>query len=264
MSRHVDRILKSSLIQTDTWYRVLLPDDYLQSEGRYAVLYLLHGLFGSFENWTDLTGLGEYIRNYRLIVVMPEGGDNWYTDTLAGEANESYLIRELLPEIDAMFRTVADRRGRAIVGNSMGGYGAFKFALKYPTLFSIAGSFSGAFHAPKLFGPSEYGNWDDLGPSVSRVFGNPKSRTRVDNDIEKILAGLTRQQIASLPYLYLDCGSQDGFLQVNREMESTLSGFGVSHEYHEFEGGHEWPYWDTRVPDLLDLVFRKLNISNLT
>ena len=262
MSRHVDRILKSSLIQKDIWYRVLLPDDYLQSEGRYAVLYLLHGLFGSFENWTDLTGLDEYIRNYRLIVVMPEGGDNWYTDTLADEAYERYLIHELLPEIDGVFRTVTDRSGRSIAGNSMGGYGAFKFGLKYPNLFSFAGSFSGAFHAPKLFGPTEFGSWEDLGPSISRVFGRANSRIRSDNDIEAILNDLTREQLASLPFFYFDCGSQDSFLQINREMDSIFSKFGVSYEYHELEGGHEWPYWDERIHDFLDLVFRKLNVPN--
>ena len=138
MSRHVDRILKSSLIHNGVRYRVLLPEDYGRSEVRYPVLYLLHGLFGSFEDWTGLTGLRSYVKNYSLIVVMSEGRDGWYTDSIVGEGNESYLIRELLPEIDAVFRTVSDRSGRAIAGISMGGYGAFKFGLKYPYLFSLA------------------------------------------------------------------------------------------------------------------------------
>ena len=262
MPRRVDRILESSLIQNGVSYRVLLPDNYGQSDARHPVLYLLHGLFGSFENWTDLTGLDSYVTNYSLIVVMPDGKDGWYTDSISSEKNESYLIHELLPAVDAEFRTVTDRRGRAIAGNSMGGYGAFKFALKYSNLFDFAGSFSGAFNAPRLFGHSEFGNWEELGPSISRVFGNASTSIRADNDIERILRELTKEQMASLPFFYFDCGFQDGFLKVNREMDTIFSKFGVLHEYHEFEGGHEWPYWDARIRNLLNLIIRKLNVSD--
>src|SRR5260221_6906184 len=143
MSSDIDGVLKSSLTRKNVLYRVLLPAGYEKGEANYPVLFLLHGLFGSFENWTELTSLGRYIQNLPLIVVMPDGGDGWYTDSADVDANESYLIDELIPTVDRAFRTIPNRSSRAIAGNSMGGYGAFKFALKYPGLFCLAGSFSG-------------------------------------------------------------------------------------------------------------------------
>ena len=84
---------------------------------------------------------------------MPEGDDGWYTDsaTVPNDKYETYIIKELIPEIDKKFRTLADREHRIIAGLSMGGYGSIKFGLKYPNLFSIVGSFSGAFDAANAY-----------------------------------------------------------------------------------------------------------------
>lgn len=252
MSNPVDSVLTSSLIQKEMPFRLILPKDYAASEKRYPVLYLLHGLSGSFDNWTDLTGIVTYAVDLDIIIVMPEGGDGWYADSV--EKYESYLIAELLPEIDGRFRTIADRRHRAIAGNSMGGYGAFKFALKFPELFAFAASFSGAFHAPTLCGQSPGGNWNDLGPSITSVFGDRENPVRMDNN----LAILVARKNDRLPYFYFDCGSDDGFISANREMDKTLLDLGVPHEFHELEGGHDWKYWDWRVRHLLEFVSEKL------
>jgi len=153
MSDLIDGVLESSLIRGQVKYRVITPQKYSGSNARFSALYLLHGLFGSFENWTDLTDLQTFAVDHQLIIVMPDGADSWYTDAGSGREYESYLISELIPEIDCRFRTIADRSGRAVAGNSMGGYGAFKFALKYSDRFALAASFSGAFDAssPKKF-----------------------------------------------------------------------------------------------------------------
>src|ERR1051325_6280870 len=145
--------LDSKLLSRKVSYRVVLPSSYSitsQAKRRYSVLYLLHGLAGHFDNWTDKTKLAAYAASYNYIIVTPEGGDGWYTDsvTAANDKYESYIIRELIPEIEKKFRTIADRDHRAIAGLSMGGYGAIKFGLKYPEMFSIVGSFSGALDAP--------------------------------------------------------------------------------------------------------------------
>ena len=145
-----DEFIKDRNAGGDSPYRILLPPDYQNGSRFYPTLYLLHGLFGSFENWTELAKL-EPVSN--LIIVMPEGGDGWYCDTAdRSEMYESRVVGDLVPEIDARYRTIASRETRSIAGNSMGGYGALKIALKYPELFGFAASFSGAFEAA---------NWDD-------------------------------------------------------------------------------------------------------
>jgi putative tributyrin esterase len=255
MSDLIDGALISSLIQKEVRYRIIVPEKYESMKLRYPVLYLLHGLFGSFENWTELTRLREYASGYKLIIVMPEGGDNWYTDIGIGEEHESYLIRELLPSVDKRFRTISSRGGRAIAGNSMGGYGAFKIALKYPEMFTFAASFSGAFDAPALSESSPGGNWGDIGPSLTRVFGRQRSRIRTENDLKYLAAKASRP----LPNFYFDCGFEDEFIMVNRNLAKAFSDLGIQREYHEFAGGHDWPYWDTRIEYLLCAVSQKLD-----
>lgn len=159
-------------------YRIILPSGYSASkQKRYPVIYLLHGLFGSSENWTTLTKLPAYAKSYEFIIINPEGGDGWYTDspTKQDDRYESYIVKELIPEIDAKYRTDASRNGRVIAGLSMGGYGALKFGVKYPAMFSLAGSFSGAL------GAASYRSTPAFAPllgSLGEAFGPAGSETR--------------------------------------------------------------------------------------
>jgi S-formylglutathione hydrolase FrmB len=116
---------------------VLLPEDYFQTSWRrYPVLYLLHGGLQDFRKFhmeDDIVGL---TRGRRLIVVMPDGGAaGWYCNpvrSFSGPRNwESFHMNQLIPWVDANFRTFAEYDGRAISGFSMGGFGALKYTAKY-------------------------------------------------------------------------------------------------------------------------------------
>src|SRR5262245_30197345 len=104
--------LSSTLMGREMPYRVIAPDEKaVAKETRYPVIYLLHGLTGHFNNWTDLTKLSEYASSYKVIIVTPEGGDGWYTDSVSNEKEkwESYIVQELIPEVDKKFRTLTTR-----------------------------------------------------------------------------------------------------------------------------------------------------------
>lgn len=128
---------------------ITLPENYTESEGvLFPVLYLLHGGEGGASVWTTQGGEVESItQKASLITVMPEGGFSWYTDWVKspkGKQNwESFHLYQLIPWIDQNFRTIASRKGRAIAGLSMGGFGAIHYAQERPDLFSFAASFSG-------------------------------------------------------------------------------------------------------------------------
>ena len=144
--------LESKLMGREMPFRVILPAGYADaanSTKRYPVIYLLHGLTGNFANWTERTDITEAARWTDAIIVTPEGENGWYTDSVTKpeDRHESYIVKELIPDIDKRYRTKAERKSRAIAGLSMGGYGALKFGLKYPEMFSLAGSFSGALGA---------------------------------------------------------------------------------------------------------------------
>lgn len=257
MTNLADRVLFSSLIQKQLSYRILFPDDYAVTETRYPVLYLLHGLLGNHKNWTELTSLAKYAGEYKIIIVMPEGGDGWYTDSV--EKNESFLIKDLLPEIESNFRTKQEKDCRAIAGNSMGGYGAFKFALKYPEIFGFAISFSGAFNATELCKESRDGNWAEFGSSITRVFGENGSRIRRENSLEDLSARTGKNP----PCFYFDCGTNDDFLTANLDLARRFINLGIKFDFQEIEGGHDWTYWDSRIRNLLPVLNEKFELSRM-
>ena len=243
--------LDSKLMTRPMPYRVVLPMSYSTSkERKYPVIYLLHGLTGRFRNWTDLTKLPAYAEGHEFIIVTPEGGNGWYTDshTKAEEKYESYIIKELIPEVEKKYRAAGTRSGRAIAGLSMGGYGALKFGLKYPEMFSLAGSFSGALGAASI---SADGRSTASIRSIAEVFGPADSETRAANDLFKLVRESTPEKIKAMPFLYVDCGNEDFLIQNNRDFVALLAEKKIPHEYRQLPGAHNWPYWDKQVREFL-------------
>lgn len=140
--------LHSEALGAPTGVRVLLPagyDDPANAARRYPVLLLLHGAGGDETSWTELSDVEGHTAGLDLIVVMPDGGSSgFYSDWIDGPAWESYHVGELVPWVDATYRTAASREGRAVGGLSMGGFGAMAYAARHPDLFVSAASFSGA------------------------------------------------------------------------------------------------------------------------
>ncbi|HEY8562985.1 MAG TPA: alpha/beta hydrolase family protein [Pyrinomonadaceae bacterium] len=248
--------LASKLMAREMPYRVVLPKNYEASRSeRFPVLYLLHGLTGHYDNWTDKTKLTEYAANYNYIIVTPEGNDGWYTDSGSVERDkyESYIVQELIPEIDGKFRTLADRGHRMIAGLSMGGYGSLKFGLKYPEKFVVVGSFSGALGAASWSVQTLGNGWKALTDSIASVYGADDSLTRKDNDIYKIVRELAPEKVAALPFFYVDCGTEDGLIKENRDFIGLLAEKKIPHEFRELPGKHDWVFWDSQVQEFLRL-----------
>ncbi|HVE58304.1 MAG TPA: alpha/beta hydrolase family protein, partial [Pyrinomonadaceae bacterium] len=192
-----DLKINSKLMAREMPYRVILPKNYEANKAeKFPVLYLLHGLTGHFDNWTDKTKLKDYAADYNYIIVTPEGNDGWYSDsaTVPNDKYESYFIQELVPEIDAKFRTLADREHRAVAGLSMGGYGSLKFGLKYPEKFAVVGRFSGALAAASFTDKTLGNGWKALTDSIMNTYGAEDSQTRKENDIYKILREISPEK----------------------------------------------------------------------
>lgn len=249
--------LDSKLMGREMPYRVTFPYTYLgEKDRRFPVLYLLHGLTGHYNNWTDKTKLSTYVHRHGVIIVTPEGDDGWYTDSSAKPSNkyESYIVKELIPEIDKKFRTLTGRESRAIAGLSMGGYGAIKFGLKYPEMFSLAGSFSGALGAASITEKEIPGA---LGRSIEAIFGPVGSETRKSNDLFEMVRSATPEKIKAVPFLYLDCGTEDFLFLNNRDFVALLLEKKVPHEYRQLPGAHNWTYWDAQVQEFLELAGKR-------
>ncbi len=254
---------ESKLVGKALPYNVVLPPLYDAPESRalkYPVLYLLHGLGGGANDWTsERARLAAHAAQYRLIIVTPEGKDSWYTDsaTVPTDKFETYIVDELIPDVERRFRALTTRDARAVAGLSMGGYGALKFGVKYPARFAFAASMSGALRAA---------SWDQndahvpafVKPSIARTYGAMSSPTRPANDLYKLFADVPPAQFAALPFFYLDCGTEDFLLESNRALAELLLTRKIPHEFRQLPGTHSWPYWDAQVQEVLKLTARRL------
>lgn len=250
--------LDSKLMARKMPYHVTLPAKYTAKENaatKFPVVYLLHGLTGKYDNWPSRTKLTEYAKGIDAIIVSVEGGNGWYTDSFtdANDKYESYIVKELIPEIEKKFRADTRREKRVIAGLSMGGYGALKFGIKYPQMFALAGSFSGALGAATY---PDLGRSDASLNSLKTVFGPADSELRKANDIFALLREATPEQIEALPFIYVDCGTEDFLIGNNRDFMNLLVQKKAAHEFRQLPGAHNWPYWDKQILEFLQIAER--------
>ena len=257
---------KSKMVGATLPYHVVLPAGYRSPDSRkarYPVVYLLHGFDGHSSSWLLEKSLTDWATRHRIIIVTPEGNNGWYTDsaTVATDKYESYIVRELIPEIQRRYRTIAARRGRSVIGFSMGGYGALKFGLKHPGRFSFAAS---------LAGPMTIATWSQimlknmgaLGRSIMDTFGPVGSETRSANDLFTLVRELSPAGAVNLPYLYLACGDDDPVLDGNRAMAHLLLSRRVRHEYHELPGGHDLSLYDEQLREVMEIAAQRMLPGN--
>src|SRR5438105_3307717 len=216
--------------------------------GPFPAFYLLHGLSDDHTAWVRRTSIERYAQGLPFIVVMPDGGRGFYTDAREGFAYETAML-DLIAYVDQTFRTDARREARVIGGLSMGGYGALKLALKHPDLFCSANSHSGALFAAHV----PYDPANPITAEFMRIFG-PNARGGSD-DLFALAEQIDRRV---LPALRIDCGMEDGLLDVNRRFHAHLDVLGIPHEYEEFPGGHTWDYWDRHAQEALAFHARVL------
>ena len=254
--------LQSKLVNKTLPYNVILPTDYnTSSTTRYPVLYLLHGLTGHYSDWVSRTNVADYAAPYRMIIVTPEGNDGWYTDsaTVVNDKYETYVLKELIPDVQQRYRTIEARYGRGIAGLSMGGYGSLKFGLKSPSTFVFAASMSGALGVARF--TEKETTASGWGTSL-QLFGPVDSETRKANDLFQIINQLSPARVAALPFFYFDCGTEDSPLifPYNRELAVLMSEKKIAHEYRELPGDHSWGYWDKQVQEVLRIAALKMRL----
>jgi len=169
-------------------------------------------------------------------------------------------LQELIPDVEKRFRASSDAGSRAIAGLSMGGYGALKFGVKYPQQFVFVASMSGALGAAS-WTESDLKGLEFIWRSLQSVYGPESSPTRAANDLGRLYRDLPAASVASLPYIYLDCGTEDQLLQVNRDFVAILMTRKIPHEYRQLPGTHSWTYWDSQVQEVLRIAAKRFSKS---
>lgn len=227
---------------------VIKPDSYRDEKKSYPVVYLLHGFAGAFSDWIKrVPALQQQADKLQLLIVCPEGAySSWYFDSPVDSSMryETYIGIEVPQYIDGHFRTVKDRKARAITGLSMGGHGAFFLAFRHISFFGACGSMSGGFDL--YASRNKFEIIKRLGDTI-RYADNWKKYS-----VLEIVESIPRDSLA----IIFDCGIADGFYPANRLMHEKMLRLKIPHDYIERPGGHDWPYWGNAVEYQL-MYFRK-------
>ena len=218
---------------------VVLPKAYLAKGSAVPVLFLLHGAGGDYTDWiTEIPEIKAYADQYRLMIICPDGGrTSWYFDSPVDKRMkyETYVSRELVNAVDGKYNVRKERSGRAIAGLSMGGHGAFYLAFRHQDVWGAAGSMSGGVDFRPF--PEEWDIAKRLGP-YSRYPGNWERNT-VTNMLHLLTGGSLK--------LIFDCGTEDFFYIVNRNLHLRMLERNIPHDYIERPGGHTAEYWRNAI-----------------
>ena len=241
--RHAQyKAFHSTTINGAASYLLYLPPDYNTSPTKqYPVVYWLHGL-GSTPRGGDsfVQALDAAIRSGDappMIAVLVNGLEySRYYDSKDGKFPvETVFIKDLIPHIDATYRTIATREGRAVEGFSMGGFGAIRFGFKYPELFSAATSLSGAFRSKAGirggFGGGE--SWSYA--HFQKIFGGDADYYAATSP--ETLATQNQDAIRDHLRIRLYGGDQDGQTRATERLAGQLTELGIEYTF-------------TKVPDV--------------
>ena len=223
---------------------VITPDS--KTQGRlFPSVYILHGYGGAYSDWTNLIrqNLPELADRYGMVMIMPDGRDSWYWDA---EKNpemqmESFFVKDLVPYIDANYPTIKTPDQRAITGLSMGGHGAMWLAIRHSNIWGNAGSMSGGL---------------DIRP-FSKKWKMDQALGPIENNAESwdkhTVINLVVSLIPGQLNVTIDCGVDDFFIDVNRNVHKKLVYAKIPHDYSERPGKHNRQYWKNSI--LYHLLF---------
>jgi putative tributyrin esterase len=210
------------------------------------VLYLLHGLSDDASAWQRYTTIETAAAMYGLVVIMPSVGRSFYTDQPNGQRYFTYLTEELPQYLSDVFDLEPRREDTLIAGVSMGGYGAFKAALRYPERFAAAASISGVLSLEILRTLPN----DPRQAEFAHVFGSLDKLAGGEHDP---LTWLKHASAApeNLPRLYIASGRQEDLYPLGLYFQEACRSQGISVDYHEEDGKHEWFFWNQQIQRFL-------------
>ena len=232
---------------------VYIPPGYDQApDRRYPVLYLLHGFANDHHSWHRYGRANDILDNLLakgaiapFLVVMPLGyGGARVNGDGTGIAPENSgqfrgdpalyerdLLEDVIPMIDGKYRTIADRKHRAIVGFSMGGGQAGRFGLRHLETFSTVGIMSAGLG----------GGGNTAAPGADPIAALAANPAKANEQID---------------LLWIACGKEDAAMKGAAALHEALGKAGIEHTFLETEGAHHWRVWRRYLRDLSPLLFK--------
>ncbi|MDP2722215.1 MAG: alpha/beta hydrolase-fold protein [Bacteroidales bacterium] len=258
--------MRSRILNQDVHFSVCLPSGYYQTAQSYPVVYLLHGLGDDETSWLEYGRISQIADEevakgeiHPMIYIMPEGFRTYYVNDYKGTfLYQDMFVNELVPFVDSVFRTIRNKQHRAVMGYSMGGFGALILHLKHPDVFGVAVPLSTSIRTDEQYITEDISGWDE---QWGRLFGAPGLRGAdrltdyyKGNNPFYILNQLSQDEISDL-HLFLDNGDKEHTLcRSNEELHILMRNKNIHHEYRVRNGGHSFTYWCSALPNALRFI----------
>jgi enterochelin esterase-like enzyme len=250
--------MTSKILKMERKYAVYLPPDYESSERSYPVLYLLHGGGDDQTGWIQF---GEVLhiadkainegKATPMVIIMPDantGRRGFANDATGTWRYEDFFFEELMPFVEKKYRIKAEKRYRAVSGLSMGGDGTFTYALHHPELFSSACPLSAGTGPLTLEDAKTRLRRDNatIADSLIEKFYKRQSVPALINAMPDSLKKSVRW--------FIDCGDDDFLYEGNSLVHIAMRKREIPHEFRIRNGGHNWTYWRTSLPEVLEFI----------
>lgn len=243
----------SNVAGFDRRMSVYTPAGYENGKGRYPVVYILHGMGGDEDAWLDQGRAAQILDNLiaqgkakPMIAVFTNGNisqeaaplenANGYDrpsmnlpKTMDGSFETSFP--EVVKYVDAHYRTIAKKQGRAICGLSMGGFHTLWISLNNPDSFNYSGMFSAAIGMGDLSKAAYPEIYSDMDAKLAKYFA------------------------AKPALLWIGIGTTDFLYESNKEFRAKLDAKAYPYEYRESDGGHIWRNWRIYLSEFLPKLF---------
>ncbi|HOI86987.1 MAG TPA: alpha/beta hydrolase-fold protein [Lentimicrobium sp.] len=264
--------VNSSILKRPIGYAVLLPAEYENTTKSYPVVYLLHGFGDNEKAWYQGGNIRYHADLYAaetgpVIYVMPQGFNTYWVNKYNGNYPfMDMLTQELMPHIDSLYRTEGHASQRAVMGYSMGGYGALILAAKNPELFGTAVVLSMSFRTDEQYLAEPQSVYDvQWGP----VFGSPGKSGNdrlspyfLEYSPFHFFTNPNDPALSGQRY-FIDCGDDEESLsETNNALHLILRQENINHEYRVRNGAHTWDYWHKSLPEafrFMGAAFRNQN-----
>jgi S-formylglutathione hydrolase FrmB len=249
----------SEVLSLYTGLTVFAPDQ--QQEDRpYKVCYLLHGLHNDQNAWVDSTMLQVFARESGTLFVLPAVGRSFYTDMKHGYNYFSYVTEELPKITKRMFNVSVRREDTAVIGCSMGGYGALKAALAKSGQYGFCGAISSAclFINEQLDGLRNNADYwiKTGGPEAQAILTDFRAAFGDDlayDDSDEILKLAEKAANRAIrPRIYAACGTGDNLQKEHLRFKKQIEQLNLDYAYEEWAGAHDWQFFNDALKRALE------------
>lgn len=257
------KTIHSTTLNTDREYSVFLPKSYeVDTDKRYPVLYLLHGMLDTNKGWYERGHLKDVMDQLvasgevgEMIIVTPNAGGNIYEGVWNGYFNmpgwsyETFFYEEFMPHIEQTYRVIGDKQHRAIAGLSMGGGGATSYGQRYADLYSSVYAMSALMSIP------EEGAYPSENPDDKMAI---LTRSVIEHSCVKYIEeadDIRKSKLLTVSW-FVDCGDDDFLLDRNIEFTQSMRKAQIPCEFRVRDGGHTWEYWHSALYTCLPFVSR--------